>query len=1086
MRMIKKGISDGKLAAIIAGIFLAAAVIGVAAALIVRLSLPSANNSSLFSSSIPETETTSSSISKTESETSSDTVIYETDEGTNFDVPDQLRAVYLKPGQDFLLKNTDSAETIKKQIDTALASVEKLKFNSVVIFTSTTYGVIFEDSDLKSVNADFDILEYALQAAKSKKIYTYVIYPVFAAEMDGKITEITDFSAATTEKSIKRAEAFAKKYQPSAIIFDDYTVSLRDSMKAFVEANANGRDTGDFLRANVSENVRLARNAMRQNNKVSQIGLLADSVWANYTTNEKGSKTSGGFESFVDGYADTRDFVLNHKFNFVMVENLMPTDSVNTNFKVIADWWTTLCSQADIAFYNVHASSKLLVGPGEFTSPDQLIRQVSQLKGLKTYLGSVFDSLSSLVADKEGSTTLLLKYFDNQIKDNLVFSKLKMSSPASNNITTYDSTIIFAGATDPNFKTTFNGKTIEVTEKGYFSLDAALEIGTNTFKISHKGSTVTYTVVRKVKLLESITPTGNIEVDGETGITISAKAFAGSSVTAKINGTTVTLNEKKAEDVSEGTVNSNYVNFEGTYKAPAAIETVQNLGNITVTASWQGYSESMTGASVKIYAKPKPVGQVLSAIQITEQYAETFPTDRLNDQSQPNCYPLPAGTVDFVVGNELTFTNSDGTFKYYTLMSGHRVYSKDIKSLGQIEKKNNKISAVNLAYDGRFVNLKVDNSWSVPFKYIELPEVDYRFYKDDISDYTIKGDYKVTKIVYRLFYTDEIDLNKVTMDANPLVSKVECALNKIKVGTNEIPVCDITLTLKTAGGFFGATPSYTNDNKTLDIRINTPAPIQKADNAYGYTLKGAVIIVDAGHNKTSPGAVGKLEDAATGVRPYSEYVLNAQVRDYLVSTLKSLGATVITIDNERMPTAAQRLEYFRSVNPHLMICIHHNDSTASSARGAVGTYFNAYSQQLAKSIMTSVCADYLPSGSNRADDFYFSRLKMTREQYYPSMLIECGFMSNAKQLEELIVPENQKKIANNIAKGLVNYFVKTGSLNYADLEIPDDNTSSSEPSEESSKPSDSSSISSSEIATSEVAVSETLAYLEPKKQLARG
>ena len=1117
MRIIKKGISDGKLAAIIAGIFSAAAVIGVAAALIVRFSSPNANNS-LPSSSIPEKEITSSSVAQTESEISSDTVIYETDEGTNFDVPEELRAVYLKPGQDFLLKNTDSAETIKKQIDTALSSVEKLKFNSVVIFTSTTYGVIFEDSELKAVNADFDILKYALEAAKSKKIYTYVVYPVFADEKDGKITEISDFSVATTEKTTKRAEAFAKKYQPSAIIFDDYTVSLSDSMKAFVEANANGRDTGDFLRANVTENIRFARNAVRQNNKVSQIGLLASSVWANNTTNQKGSKTSASYESFVDGYADTRDFVLNEKFNFVMVENLMPTDSVNTNFKVIADWWTTLCSQADIAFYNIHASSKLLVGPGEFASPDQLIRQVSQLKGLKTYLGSVFDSLSSLVADKEGSTTLLLKYFDNQIKDTLVFSKLKMSSPTSNNITTYDSTIIFAGATDPNFKTTFNGQNIEVTEKGYFSLDAALEIGTNTFKISHKGATVTYTVLRKVKLLESITPTGTLEVDGETNITISAKAFAGSTVTAKINGATVTLKEQKAEDVSEETVNSNYVNFEGAYKVPAAIETVQSLGAITVTASWQGYSESLTGASVKVYAKPKPVGQVLPAIQITEQYAETFPTDRLNDQSQPNCYPLPAGTVDFVVGNELTFTNSDGTFKYYKLMSGHRIYSKDTKSLGQIEKKNNKISSVTLDYDGRFLNLLVDNSWSVPFKYLESP-ITYS------SEYEIKGDYSITTITYRIFYTDEIDLSKVTMDANPMVSKVECVLNTVTVDSVEIPVCDIVLTLKTPGGFFGATPSYKNDNKTLDIRLNLAAPMQKADNAYGYTLKGAVIIVDAGHNKTSPGAPGSLMDSTTGKYLYPEYLMNQMIREKVVPILKSLGATVITIDNERLPTAAQRFEYFQSVDPHLMLCIHHNGSTSSYARGAVGTYFNSYSQLLCKSIMQSVCGNYINNDSNRSKDYYFSRLKMTREQYYPSMLIECGFVSNPEEHEQLIKPENQQKIAEQMVKGLIKYFVKTGSLNYADLDIPEDNTGSSkptvtpsEPAVNPSEPSDSSEVSSSEIesseiasseiasseiatseiatseiatseiatseiASSEIATSEIVAYLEPEKQL---
>jgi len=1085
MRIQKKRISDGKLAAIIAGVFSAAALIGVAAAIAVRLAAPAVENSSLVSSEIPKTDITSSSIPQTE--TVSDTVIYETDEGTSFNVPDEMRAVYLKPGQDFLLKNTDSVETIKSQIDSAMKSTAKLGFNSVIIFTKTTYGVLFEDSELKSAVADFDVVAYALNAAKEQKLYTYVVYPVFAEEKDGKITEISDFSKQTLEKVKGRAAAFAKKYQPSAVIFDNYTVEKSDSMTAFHEANGNGKPIEDYLREQVTEAVRLARNAVRQNNKVSQIGFLASSVWANSATNQKGSNTSSDYESYIDGFADTRDFALNQKFNFVMVENLMPTDSVKSNFKTIAQWWSELCSQADIPFYNVHASSKLLSGPGEFLSPDQLIRQVSILQYLKTYCGSVFDSLSALTADKEGSTSLLLKYFDNQIEDNLVFSKLKMSKPTSNKITTYDGTILFAGATDPNFKTTFNGQNIEVTEKGYFSIDAALEIGTNTFKVSHKGTTVTYTVVRKVKLLESITPTGTLEVDGNTNITISVKAFTGSSVTAKINGTTVKLTEKKAEDVSDETVQSNYVMFEGTYKAPDAIETVQNLGKISVTAAWQGYSENMSGATIKVYAKPKPVvGETQKAVMITAQYAETFPTSILSDQSQPNCYPLPAGTIDYVVGNELIFNDGSTTYKYYKLQSGHRVYSKDTKTLGEIEKKNNKISAVNLSYDGRFVNLKVDNGWSVPFKYIEQPEVSYRFYKNDPTDFELKKDYQITKIVYRFFYTDEIDLSNIKMDNNPLVSKVECVLKKVTVDSVEISVCDIELTLKTAGGFFGATPSYTNENKTLDIRLNVAAPIQRADNAYGYTLKGAVIIVDAGHNKTSPGAIGYLEDKETGVHPYSEYVLNAQVRDYLVSTLKSLGATVITINNEKMPTAAQRLEYFQSVDPHLMICIHHNDSTSSYPCGAVGTYFNAYSQLLSKSIMTSVCGDYLSSGSNRAYDYYFSRLKMTREQYYPSVLIECGFMSNAKQLEELIVPENQQKIANNIVKGLINYFVKTGSLNHAEFENTEDTSQtssqiSSESSNESSGISVDENMGSSEI--TQTISDETVAYLEPKRQL---
>lgn len=1078
MRMQKKRLSDAKLAAILAVCFACVMLISVVAAVLIRSDL-FRGSSSQVSSDIQSQ--TSSKIPQTEKEPE---IMYETDEGTLFDVPDELRAVYLKPGRDFLLKTTDSAETIKKQIDTALASVEKLKFNSIVIFTKTTYGVIYDDAVIDMAVKDFDILSYILEKAKEKKIYTYAVYPVLLDQNEQKTCNISDFSKKTFENLKLRATEFAKKYTPSAVVFDSFYVEKFDSMLKFHEENGQGRNIDDYLRANVSDAMRLARNCVRQNNKISQVGFLTDGVWANKSTNEKGSDTTSDFESYVDGFADTRDFVLNGKFNFAMVENFMPTDSVKNNFKSIASWWNDVCSQAEVPFYNVHASSKLFTTLGEFKSPDQLIKQVSQLKEMRTYCGSAFDSLSVLNSDKENSTTLLLKYFSNQIEDNLVFSKLKMSKPSKRSVTTYNSTIIFAGATDPNFKTTFNGKTVDVTKKGYFSLDAELKIGENTFTVSHKGTTVTYKVFRKVKLLESVTPVGKLEVDGETNITISVKAFTGSSVKAKINGSTVTLNEKKAEDVSDETVQSNYVMFEGVYKAPKAIETVQNLGRITVTATWQGYSENLTGASIKVYAKPKPTGEVKKAVMITEKYAETFPSDILSDQSQPNCYPLPAGTVDYVVGNELTFTNSSGTYTYYKLQSGHRVYVKDTKPLGEIEAKNNKISAVNIEYDGRFLNLKVDNLWSVPFKYLELPEVGYRFYKNDLTDFELKSDYKITKIVYRLFYTDEVNLEKVKLDNNPLVSRVECVLKKVTVNSVEIPVCDIELTLKTAGGFFGATPSYINDNKTLNVRLNTPAPIQKANNAYGYTLKGAVVIVDAGHNKTSPGAVGYLEDKVTGKHPYSEYVLNQQVRDYVVSTLKSLGATVITIDNEKMPAAAQRLPYFQSVDPHVMICIHHNDSTSATARGAVGTYFNSYSQLLSKSIMTEVCGDYLSSDTDRYDDCYFSRLKMTREQYYPSMLIECGFMSNVNQLEELVMPENQKKIAKNIVEGLIKYFVKTGSLNNTNIEVDNPSQSSSSAPSSSQEPQIPSEIPvESEIASSEIAQTETLAYLEQRKNL---
>lgn len=1050
MRRSVKRISDKKLTLILTSIIAAVAVVAVAAAVLVRLadggwgsvsSNPSVQSSNIAS----DGNIVSSSIAQSES----DEIVYESDDGTNFNVPDTLRAVYLKPGRDFLIKTTDSEQAIKSQLDAAMKSTAKLGFNSVVIFTETAQGVLFDDGILKPARSDFDIVQYAISAAKSQNLYSYVVYPVLLEKNGENNTIVSDFSDEKIKILSNRAAAFAKKYKPSAIVFDNYCVKKTDDMEAFYQSSKSSKTYEDFLREQLTLVVRKARNEIRKNNNVSQVGFLSASVWANVATNSKGSQTTADFESYVNGFADTRDWVLNEKFNFIMVENLMPTDSVKNNFSVIANWWSTICSQSDTAFYNIHASSKLTTTLGEFSSPDQLIKQVSVVKPLKAYGGSVFDSLPALLEDKDGSTTLLLKYFENQLENSLIFSKLKMSSPAKNSITTYDSTILFSGATDPNFQTTFNGKKIEVTEKGYFTIDADLQIGTNTFKISHKGKTVTYTVVRKVKLIETVGPTGTLEVDGGTAITLSVKGYTGSKITATVGKSTVTLAEQKPDQATDGeTISSQYVDFVGTFTAPAATTSVQNLGAIKFTATWQSFSESASGATVKIFAKPVISGNN-SAIQITEEHAETFPTDRLNDQSQPYCYPLPAGTIDFVVGNELSYTQDGVTYKYYKLKSGHRVYSKDVKILGKVEKGTNEISSVDIAFDGRFVNLKVKNSWEVPFKYIEEPIS----YKSD--GVTLNGDYKITKITYRIFYTDKIDLSKVTLDKNnPMISAVNCELKNVKVDSVDIPVCDIVLTLRTTGGFFGATPDY--DGTSLNIRLNTAAPIQKADNAYGYTLKGAVIVVDAGHDKLSPGSSGVLMDPTTGKYKYPEYLMNEQMRDKVVAILKNLGATVITIDNNKLRYADERLKYFKSVDPHIMICIHHNASNTSYARGPVGLYFNSYSQLLNKYIMTNVANNYINNDSNRAQSHTFNRLKMTREPYYPSMLIECGFITNAEEQEQLVNPANQQKIADQMVRGMINYFIATGSLNYELLKPA--------PEDESNTPSDTQSS----IATPEI------------------
>jgi N-acetylmuramoyl-L-alanine amidase len=244
-----------------------------------------------------------------------------------------------------------------------------------------------------------------------------------------------------------------------------------------------------------------------------------------------------------------------------------------------------------------------------------------------------------------------------------------------------------------------------------------------------------------------------------------------------------------------------------------------------------------------------------------------------------------------------------------------------------------------------------------------------------------------------------------------------------------------------------------------------------ANNSYGYTLNGATIIIDAGHDKTSPGANGALMDPVTNKPAFPEYIMNANVGDRVAEILKGLGANVVTIDNSVYNTAVKRLAYFKAQNPHIMISIHHN-SLYSYNSGATGRYFNAYSQQLCKYISESVRSNYVNNTTN-VGAYDFDRLNMTREQYYPSMLLEVGFISNPNEQNELVKPENQQKIAEQIVKGMINYFKATGSLNHkVEESTPPETEEENTPTEEPMPPE-----------TTPDTSTETLAYIEKKTQV---
>lgn len=198
---------------------------------------------------------------------------------------------------------------------------------------------------------------------------------------------------------------------------------------------------------------------------------------------------------------------------------------------------------------------------------------------------------------------------------------------------------------------------------------------------------------------------------------------------------------------------------------------------------------------------------------------------------------------------------------------------------------------------------------------------------------------------------------------------------------------------------------------------------------------GVKIVLDAGHGGIDGGVVG----STTGVR---ESEINLKIVKKLEKYLVDAGMSVVLTRSSdaglygvassslKKRDMKKRKEIINSASPDLVVSVHQNKYSLSSRRGAL-VFFkedDQNSQILANSIQKTF--NEMDEAVRRCDalmgDYYILNCSK-----YPSVICECGFMSNKDDEALLVTDEYQDKIAYAIFKGIVVYFSQTSSkLNF--------------------------------------------------------
>ena len=188
-------------------------------------------------------------------------------------------------------------------------------------------------------------------------------------------------------------------------------------------------------------------------------------------------------------------------------------------------------------------------------------------------------------------------------------------------------------------------------------------------------------------------------------------------------------------------------------------------------------------------------------------------------------------------------------------------------------------------------------------------------------------------------------------------------------------------------------------------------------------LDNFTIAIDAGHGGWDPGKTGK--------NGLNEKDINLDIAQKTAAFLEEAGADVYitrtsdsALGESKRSDMKKRIDIIENSKADIMISIHQNSYPSEKAKGAQVFYFR-------KSEKGHILADCIQKSLIQFLDEKNTRTAKENNNYYvlkntdiPSVIIECGFLSNPEEERLLNTEEYRLKTAWAIFDGILTYFEK--------------------------------------------------------------
>lgn len=238
---------------------------------------------------------------------------------------------------------------------------------------------------------------------------------------------------------------------------------------------------------------------------------------------------------------------------------------------------------------------------------------------------------------------------------------------------------------------------------------------------------------------------------------------------------------------------------------------------------------------------------------------------------------------------------------------------------------------------------------------------------------------------------------------------------------------------------------YVSAYVLLPDGINTNGrSIYNEDDSIQIDFTKKTVVIDSGHGGIDPG-----KESSNGIL---EKNINIAIAYKLKSLLEGAQINVVMTrtddnglytesdSNKKVADMKKRCDIIDKCKPDVVVSIHQNSFQSTSVSGAQVFYYK-HSQQGRKfaHILQDSLKETLDPENERvekADNTYYMLLHTSA----PTVIAECGFLSNPREAQLLNSEEYQQKVAQALYNGIIKYFTGSDTADTPDTDVSETDT----------------------------------------------